>query len=109
MIIKLVGTTMRKLNQVPSMNGISDSMSPITIVTGQQMVNYRDLKAWYGAYAQVHESNNITNNTHPRTVGAIVLGISSNRSGYYEFMNLNTGKLLSQKCFTILPITDAVI
>ena len=109
MMIKLVGTTMHELNQVPNMNGISDSMSPITIVTGQQMVNYRDLKASYGAYAQVHESNDIANNTHPRTVGAIALGISPNRSGYYEFMNLNTGKLLSRKRFTILPITDAVI
>lgn len=73
------------------------------------MVSYRKMRASFGAYAQVHESADRTKTTNPRTVGAIVLGMSESRSSYYEFMNLNTGKLLLRKNFTILPITDTVV
>ena len=57
----------------------------------------------------MHKSMDRTNTTNPRTIGAIALGMSSSRSGHYEFMNLNTGKILSHKHFTVLPITDAVV
>ena len=100
---------MRNLNQLPVLNGISDHMSPLGVVTGKKMVSYRQLKVSFGAYVQVHKDNQRTNTTHPRTIGARALGISDNRSGNYEFMNLNTGKMLSQKWLTVLPITDTVI
>ena len=109
MMIKLVGNTMCNINQLPALNGISEHMSPLSIVTGQKMVSYAKLRVSFGSYVQVHESMDRTNTTEPRTIGAIALGMSSSRSGHYEFMNLNTGKILSRKHFTVLPVTDAVI
>lgn len=41
MTIKLVGNTMRDINQLPVLNRISEHMSPLSIITGQILISYR--------------------------------------------------------------------
>ena len=99
----------RSLNQFPSENGISNVLSPLAIVTGKEMVDFNKIKGAFGDYVQVHETADITNTMAPRSVGGILLNMTPNDSGYYEFMNLNTGKLLTRRRFTVLPITQQVV
>jgi hypothetical protein len=58
---------------------------------------------------QVLEDNNPRNTTAPRSIGAIALSISPNDNGYYCFMNLTTGRVLTQQKYVKLPITNTVI
>jgi hypothetical protein len=109
MIIDLVNTCTRSLNQIPAQDGISDRISPLTLVTGKGNIDYNKLKLAFGSYVQVLEDNTITNTTAPRSIGAIALSISANENGYYRFMNLNTGKVLARRKFQELPITAEVI
>jgi hypothetical protein len=109
MIIDLVNTSIRSLNQTPAQNGISDRISPLTLVTGKGNIDYNNLKLAFGSYVQVLEDNDRTNTTAPRSIGAIALSISPNENGHYRFMNLNTGKVVNRRKYQELPITDAVI
>jgi hypothetical protein len=45
----------------------------------------------------------------PRTVGAIALRPTGNEQGTYLFLNLNTGKVIARKQWTVLPMPDNVI
>ena len=109
MIIELVSHAMRCLNQFPARDGVSKTMSPLSIVTGANTPDYNKLKIEFGQYAQVHANDNVTNTTASRSIGAIALSATPYENGYYKFMNLNTGKVLNKKQFTILPITEQVI
>jgi phospholipid N-methyltransferase len=51
----------KTLNQFPAKNGVSDTLSPLTIMTGRPTPDYNDMKIDFGAYAQVFEDNNPTN------------------------------------------------
>ena len=66
-------------------------------------------KLAFGAYAQVHEENFPTNSQQARTLGAICLGPSGNLQGGYKFMNLRTGKKLTRRRWTALPMPQEVI
>jgi hypothetical protein len=65
MIIDLVNTCIRSLNQTPAQDGISDRISPLTLVTGKGNIDYNKLKLAFGTYVQVLEDNNTTNTTAP--------------------------------------------
>ncbi len=100
---------MRCLNQFPARDGVSKTMSPLSIVTGANTPDYNKLKIEFGQYAIVYADDDVTNTTASRGIGAIALSSTPYENGYYKFMNLNTGKLLNKKQFTVLPITDQVI
>ena len=63
----------KSLNQFPAKNGASDTMSPLTIMTGRPSPDYNNLRVEFGAYAQVFEANDPTNTVKARTTGAIAL------------------------------------
>jgi phospholipid N-methyltransferase len=41
----------KRLNQLPTKNGVSDTLSPLTIMTGRPNLDYNDMKIEFGAYA----------------------------------------------------------
>ena len=55
MIIKLVCTALKGLNQIPVGKGVWDRISPPNIVTGLKTVDYNKLQAIFGTYAHVYE------------------------------------------------------
>ena len=98
------------LNGLPADDGISETMSPNTLVTGAQCPDYGELvKLHFGDYVQVHQERRITNNNEPRSVGAIALYPSGNAQHTWHFMSLNTGKRLHRQNWTPLPMGEEVI
>jgi hypothetical protein len=83
------------MNQFPLKNGASNTLSPLTIMTGRPNPNYNDMKIEFGAYAQVFEANNPTNTAKARTTGAIALTPTGNAQGGFHFLSLATGRKLS--------------
>ena len=82
------------LNMFPSKNGITNDLSPSTIILGSPNQYYNKLKIKLGEYAQVYIGT--VNRTKQITVGAIALR-TTNESGEYCFMSL-----AMRKNFTLL-------
>jgi hypothetical protein len=95
--------------QFPVQNGVSDTLSPLTIMTGKPTPDYNDMKIKFGVYAQVFEENNPTNTPITRTTGAIALTPTGNAQGGQYFMSLTTGRKLSRQQWDELPMSDGVI
>jgi hypothetical protein len=52
---------------------MSDTLSPLTIMTGRLAPDYNNMRIEFRAYAQVYEDNNPTNTTKVSTTGTIAL------------------------------------
>ena len=109
MIKGVVNFTVKSLNQLPALDGVSTTHSPKTIVTGSPPLDYNHFKLEFGEYVTIFEDNNITNTNAPRVVDAIALHHTGNLQGKYCFMSLQSGKKISWSQYTKLPITQRVI
>ena len=97
------------LTYFPSKGGLSSTLSPQTIMTGETLDYKKQLALQVGQYVQVHEEELPRNSQKPRTRGAITLGPMGNVQGGFKFMALNTGKPISRYSWTSLPMPDTVI
>jgi hypothetical protein len=97
------------LNFFPPRGGISKTLSPKTIMSGETLDYKKDLSLQVGQYCQVHEEENPTNSQIACTRGAISLGPSGNLQGGFNFMALDTGKKITRRSWDIIPIPDTVI
>ena len=88
MITEMIYNCVLWINAFPPKGGVSDSISPRTLLTRVKFDYNCHCKLAIGAYAQVHEENFPTNSQQARTLGAICLGPSGNLQGSYKFMNL---------------------
>ncbi len=109
MVAELVRRAIFFLNQCPAVDGVSETMSPFTIVTGQPSLDYNNIKLDFGSYVQVYEPTDPLNSTTARSSGAIVLNHSGNAQGDYYFMSLHTGRRLLRRQWTCLPMPAGVI
>jgi len=57
----------------------------------------------------MHIDPDITNTLEPRTNLAICVGPMGNLQGSYKFLSLATGKKVTRRKFTKMPVTDVVI
>ena len=57
----------------------------------------------------MHIDPDITNTLEPRTNWAICMGPTGNLQGSYKFLSLATGKKVTRRKFTEMPVTDMVI
>jgi hypothetical protein len=74
------------------------------------MLDYsKHCKLPFGAYVEMHEENNPTNNMKERTRAAICLGPTTNFQGSYKFLCLKTGRRITSKQFKELPMPASVI
>jgi hypothetical protein len=99
----------KTLNQFPAKNGVSNVMSPLTIMTGQPSLDYHNLKIEFGSYAQVFEDNDPTNTVRSRTTGVIALTPTGNAQGGHYFLSLITGRRLARQQWDALPMPDGII
>jgi hypothetical protein len=100
----MIYNTVIWLNAFPPKGGVSTTLSPRTINTGTKF----DFNQ-HREYVQVHEENLPTNSLQARTVGAICLGPCGNLQGGYLFYNLRTGKKITRRKWTTLPMPREVI
>ena len=82
---------------------------PAHLITGVKFDYTKHCKLPFGAYAQVHEEPQPSNSQVSRTVGAICLGPTGNQQGGYKFYNLRTGKRITRRRWTPLPMPHDVI
>ncbi len=107
--ISIVLYCVKLLNLFPAKGGISDALSPKTIMTGETLSFKKHLQLQIGTYCQVHEEDTPRNSQLPRTKGAICLGPSGNVQGGYKFMSLNSGKKITRRSWDEIPMPDTVI
>jgi hypothetical protein len=109
MIIEMMAHVVLWLNAFPPASGVSTTYSPRTIMTGTVLDFTKHCQIPFGAYAEVHEDSDKTNTMDEQTQPAICLGPTANFQGTYKFMSLRTGKWITRKQFTELPMPDSVI
>ena len=84
MVIGLITEAVKWINAFPSMNSISKTMSPATIVQGVPKPNMKYKRIVFGAYAMVYSGTN--NKLDARSVPAIALNSSNEHSGHYFYV-----------------------
>jgi hypothetical protein len=89
--------------------GISDTLSPRAIMSGETLDYKKHLSLQIGQYCQVHEEDTPCNSQNPCTKGAISLGPSGNLQGRFKFMALNTRKKITRYSWDVIPMLDTVI
>jgi hypothetical protein len=94
MTIHIVLNVVKFLNFFPTKGGVSETLSPKTIMLGETLNYKKHLSLQIGQYCQVHEEDHHRNIQLARTKGAISLGPSGNMQVGFKFMALNTGKKL---------------
>ena len=104
MLVYLVLYCIKILNMFPANDGVSKTLSPLTIMTGTPAPSYNDFPLEYGQYVQCHDDSPASSNTtQSRTTGAIAVCPSNDNSGWY-FYSLNSGKIISRSNYTTLPL-----
>ena len=106
MVRSLIEGVVSMLNAFPSKNGMSDTISPATIIEGKPKLDLEKNMIVFGSYALVYSGT--TNDNKPRAVPAIALRRSNNNGGHY-FMSLHSGKRIHGYEWEELPIDEHVI
>ena len=83
---------MKLLNFSPPKGGISNTLIPKTIRSGEITDYKKNLSLQIRQYCQLHEEDAPLNIQTPITKVAISLGPSGNLQGGFKLMALNTGK-----------------
>lgn len=109
MLVEMVYMSCMWVNAFPPKSGVSETLSLRNIMTGMQFDYNKHCKYPFGAYGQAHEEPDKTNTQDVWSIGAICLGPTGNLQGSYKFLNLQTGKLITRRKFTPLPIPQNVI
>ena len=109
MVLEMVFFCIKNLNLYPSSNGISTSLSPLSIVRGEGPPDYNNLGLEFGSYAQVFNDNPISNSMAARTTDAIALCPSYSSTGGQYFLNLETGQRIFRRRAKALPMPHSVI
>ena len=109
MVSEIVHFSIKKRNTFPPKDGVSDLLSPLSIVTGAGKVDYIFLKLEFGSYVHNFNDNSPTNTMSQRTTGAIALNSVGNFKGDYYFLSLETGKKFLPHQWTVLPMPHSVI
>jgi hypothetical protein len=109
MIIELMHFCVMWMNSFLVKSGISKKWSPREIVSRHRLDAKLHCKVPFGAYCEVQVNLDITNTMEPRTGWATSLGPTGNMQGSYKFLSLTTGKKVTRRKFTQMPITDSVI
>ena len=107
LIIEMVYTANYWLNMFPRKGGVSKTLSPRTLLTGQTWSYTTHCKLEFGDYVQTHEEHD--NSMATRTIGAIALRPTGNTQGGYFFFSLATGRVLNRGRWTSLPMPNKVI
>ena len=109
MLSHLIYTVIFYLNAFPWPAGVSQELSPCTIVEGITLTYAKHFQVIFGEYAQTYEGTD--NTMKERTIGAIALGPSGNLQGGVRFFSLDTGRVINRKKedYELIPMPADVI
>jgi hypothetical protein len=91
MTTHIVLNVVNLLSSPPTKGGVSDTLSPKTITSGETLDFKKHLSLQIGQFCHVHEEDNPRNSQVARTKGVISLGPSGNFQRGIKFMALNSG------------------
>lgn len=94
LVIEMAKHAVYWLNAFPCHNGVSGTLSPRTIITGQTVDYNRHCRYGFGEYVQTHEQHD--NTMAPRTIGALALRPTGNAQGNFYFFSLSTGRIINR-------------
>jgi hypothetical protein len=109
MLKTLVMESTRKLNFFPPKGGISSHYSPREIMHQEKLDYTKQCSIPMFSYVQAHDEPKPSNTQAARTIDCIYLRPLSNIQGGHELMNLATGKTITRRKVTVVPMTQAVI
>jgi hypothetical protein len=108
MVVELVNFVVLWLKAFPPSSSVSDTYSPMTIMTGTTLDYKKHYKLTFGAYLETHEEHIQTNTMSERTRGASCLGPTANFQGSYKFLCLRTGRRITRKQFKEVPMPTSI-
>jgi hypothetical protein len=109
MTIHIVLNVVKLLTFFSTKGGVSDTLSPNTIMSGDTLDLKKHISLQIGQYCQVHEEDTPRNDQVARTKGVISLGPSRNLQGGFKFMALYSGKKIVRRSWDVIPMPDVVI
>ena len=109
LLIHIVLHAGKMLTYFPTKAGISNTLSPRAILTGESLDYSKHLSLQLGQYCQVHEEDTPRNGQAARTKGAICMGTCGNQQGGYKFLSLRSGKKITRRAWDVIPMPDLVI
>ena len=109
MLVEMVYYNTMWINAFPAKYGVSNTISPRTMLTGVTLNYKKHCHLEFGAYVQVHEATLPRNSMAACTAGAIALGPCGNAQGGYQFLHLRTGKKIVCMNWTKLPMPAKVL
>jgi hypothetical protein len=98
----------KQLNLFPVTGGILIQFSPKQIMTGE-VAHYKFCSLPFGQYCQIKEEDTPQHSLAARTQGAIAVGPSGNVQRGNKFYTLNTGRVVVQRDWIVLPMPQSVI
>jgi hypothetical protein len=109
MVIELLHFCVMWLNSFPVKSGISEKWSPRELVSRTKLDAKLHCRAPFGSYCEIHINPDSMNSLEPRSNWVICMGPMGNLQGSYKFLSLMTGKKVTRRKFTEMPVTEAVI
>ena len=97
------------MNMFPCKGGISKYYGPRAILLSDIPDYVKICQVPFGAYCEVSDEPLPTNTLQPRTASTIALCPECNIQGKYYFLSIDTWKILSQRQWRELPLTEAII
>ena len=109
MIVHLIKTVLYYINAFVWRRGVSQILSPLTIMHGTKLDFNVDFPVVYGTFAHVYDGTD--NTMKSRTTGAVALGPSGNVQGGVRFFSLTTSKILirNKHDYNLLKYPDDAI
>ena len=106
---ELVLTCVSMLNVVPSEASVSESLSPMELLTGRSLDYNKHCKLALGSYCLVHEEPLPRNSMRERATGAIAVGPTSTLQSAYRFLSLKSGHIITRREWTVMPVPPEAI
>ena len=107
MIIECVKGVNTWINTLLAQDGVSKNISPRTIVSGITTTYGQYMITLFSTYSHVHCEGD--NSMRPRTTAAIALRPMGNLQGGFHFLSLRTGRVITAREWTNLPMSDDVV
>ena len=106
---ELILTCASMLNVIPREASVSNTLSPMELLTGRSL-DYKKLCVLApGTYCLVHEEHLPRNSMRERATGAIAIGPTATLQGAYRFLSLRSGHIITRRNWTVMPVPPEAV
>ena len=109
MTIWLVEETAKKMNYFPVKGGVSQYFSPRHLLHQKKLDYAKHCKIPQFAFVQAHDEPDPSNTQVQRTLDALYISPTENAQLGYRLLNLSTGRPITRRKVTTVPMPDWVI